>query len=197
MRLIFIPLLLLFAHSTLEAETSPKESIELSRSAINQANPLEPLIKGFEEVYCDTLYPGENITVQLWTNYSDKIYNGPNSEFVFLKDEEIVYRDSVYSFVQRFEFEDYNSDGVKDVLIQQYSDVRSNWTYNLYLIDTSLYVPEHIHEFSQIKNPHLNSTKDTITSYIISGDIYYKEFQLTQSKNIVQIGETIITGDPQ
>ncbi|MFK8037489.1 MAG: hypothetical protein AB8B74_04315 [Crocinitomicaceae bacterium] len=180
-------------------ELAPQsENVQIHQELpVFEEDRLETTIYKPLELNCDSLYNGENITVQLWTPKSNYEFDRPNSEFVFLRNGEAIFRDSVFSFVQQIEFEDYNLDGVKDVLIQEYSDARSNWTYNLYLINNNNYMPQHIAEFSEIKNPNLNSAGDTIISYVISGEIYTAEYLLDNSNRIIKIGETVITGDPK
>ncbi|MFK8045199.1 MAG: hypothetical protein AB8B72_06875 [Crocinitomicaceae bacterium] len=204
MRFIYLSFLIFHLQCTSEHgfdkyEFVPKTSkIQAQRELeVFEEGKLETTFNQPLEINCDSIYNGENIAVQLWTFESNYEFDRPNSEFVFLKNDEAIFRDSVFSFVRQIEFEDYNSDGVKDVLIQEYSDARSNWTYNLYLINTNNYMPEHIVEFSEIKNPNLNSTGDTIKSCVISDEIYSAEYLFDHSNRIIQIGETAIARDPK
>lgn len=38
----------------------------------------------------------------------------------------VLVKDSIFSSTQKIEFQDFNYDGIKDILIQNISDVRSN-----------------------------------------------------------------------
>jgi len=204
MQFIYLFSLAFLVQCTPEPRLDKAESVPQTKKlqtqyefVVFEEDKLETAIYQPIEINCDSLYNGENITVQLWTPKSNYEYSRPNSEFVFIRNGEAIFRDSVFSFAQKIEFEDYNLDGVKDVLIQEYSDARSNWTYNLYLINNDSFMPEHVVEFSEIKNPNLNSTGDTIKSYIMSAELYSTEYLLDNSNQIIQIGERVISGVPK
>ena len=198
MRLVHLLFFLTFIRCTFEPKNYEKESVKSNQVAqtkdedvVFDEDSLATAVYHPIEIQCDPIYNGGNITVQLWTPVPNYEHDRPNSAFIFMKNGEVIYRDSVFSFVQQIEFVDYNRDGVQDILIQEYSDARSNWTYNLYLVGKD-YMPEHIIEFSQIKNPNLNLTGDTIKSYVISGEIYSAKYLLDDSNNIIKIGESVI-----
>ena len=63
-----------------------------------------------------------------------------------------IFSDSIFNTVQEVGFTDFNNDGIKDILVQNISDVRSNWTYYLYLVDTAQNKLKKIKGFEEIKN---------------------------------------------
>ena len=93
-------------------------------------------------VKCDSIYKNKGITLKL-INFDDERdgYDGEKNCLLIITQKlknknSILVKDSIFSKVQKIEFEDYNNDNIKDILIQNISDVRSNWTYNLYLYNS-------------------------------------------------------------
>ncbi len=64
-----------------------------------------------------------------------------------------ILKDSIFSAVQKIEFADFNNDKIKDILVQNSSDVRSNWTYYLYLYNPKTNRFKRVKGFEEIKNP--------------------------------------------
>ena len=93
----------------------------------------------YKEIDCDSLYPNKNYKIVLKGNFENVDDDDHNSEFIFyqIKDGKkiVIFKDSILIRFGGIEFKDFNNDNIKDVLIQNESDVRSNLTYNLYLVD--------------------------------------------------------------
>lgn len=125
-------------------------------------------------ISCDSIYLGKgyNITLSTFDTFTSdetkwnalfllhKKTNGHNLE---------LFRDSIYNTLHDVGFEDYNGDGVKDILVQSYSDGRSNWTYYLYLVDTASDKVKKVKGFETIKNAKWNSEMKIIENYVLSG----------------------------
>ncbi|MEJ1238430.1 hypothetical protein WBG78_09885 [Chryseolinea sp. T2] len=130
-------------------------------------------VKTFE-TRCDSIYKNKGYRVVL-QHFPDGI--GANSDvntvFQFIrtagKEREIVHQDTIYSRTGEIEFKDFNNDGVKDLLIQNTSDVRSNWTYYLYLVDSLNNNLKKVKGFDEIKNPRYLSRYHLIDNYVNSG----------------------------
>jgi hypothetical protein len=125
-------------------------------------------------ILCDSIYPAKGYIISLSTFdtlTSDETKS--NALFSFRKKDKgqlvELFRDSIYNNVHDVLFEDYNNDGVKDILVQSYSDARSNWTYYLYLIDTTKDILQEIKGFEAIKNPKWNSEFQMVENYVMSG----------------------------
>ena len=94
--------------------------------------------------------------IPLDTNKVDE----PEYQFIFITIKQQsgqsleIFRDTIESTVQEVKFTDFNNDNIKDILIQNISDVRSNWTYNLYIVDKKLDFIRKIKGFEDIKNPN-------------------------------------------
>jgi len=125
------------------------------------------------EINCDSVYKDKGITLKLvpinsttnnehqykFTFIVFKQQNGQHSE---------IFRDTVESTVQEIKFADFNNDKIKDILIQNTSDVRSNWTYNLYMVDKNMYSIRKIKGFEEIKNPNYLPEYDLIDNMVKS-----------------------------
>ena len=129
---------------------------------------------------CDSIFKNKGYQIQLITfnplNILD--FKKNNAVFNLINETEIIYSDSIFTRVSQIEFQDFDKDGIKDILIQNISDVRSNWTYNLYLADLQNNKIEKIKEFNEIKNPKLNNELNIIESYVISGTNYTEFYKL-------------------
>jgi hypothetical protein len=126
------------------------------------------------EIVCDSVYKnkGFKLTLILFdtTNEDETI---PNTIFNLSKLTNgqylSIYSDSIFNKVQKIHFADYNNDNIKDILVQNFSDARSNWTYCLYLVDTALNKLKKIKGFEEIKNPNYLPQYNIIDCYVISG----------------------------
>ncbi|MBI3218015.1 MAG: hypothetical protein HYZ44_00735 [Bacteroidetes bacterium] len=94
------------------------------------------------------------------------------------------YRDTLYSKIGKIEFADYNNDKIKDILVQNISDARSNWTYNLYLTDLKNSTLKKVKGFEEIKNPTLDQDLGIIESRVNSGTNYIKFYRLLNNDSI-------------
>jgi hypothetical protein len=138
------------------------------------------------EINCDTVYPNKNYKIKL-TQFDTTIgdYDTiPNSVFVFYKEfngqKLKLFSDSIHimSQYQNVKFSDFNGDNIKDILIQNISDVRSNPTYYLYLIDTTHDKLTKIRGFEEIKNPNYVSKYNLIDNYVLSGQTWTSFYKI-------------------
>ncbi|MGN6353315.1 MAG: XAC2610-related protein [Parafilimonas sp.] len=129
---------------------------------------------GKTEIVCDTVYKnkGYKITLTLFDTANEGEAT-PNTLFTFSKqtNKEYVpfFSDSIFNNVQEVHFADFNNDGIKDILVQNISDVRINWTYYLYLVDTLQNKLKKIKGFEEIKNPNYLPQYNLIDNYVMSG----------------------------
>ncbi len=112
-------------------------------------------------IKCDSIYKGKLISIELINFKNDEDSDDANCTLIIkqrLKNEtKILLKDQIFSSAQEIEFRDFNNDNIKDVLVQNFSDVRSNWTYNLYLFNPKTNSFTKIIGFEEIKNPIYNS----------------------------------------
>jgi hypothetical protein len=140
------------------------------------------------EILCDTVYKNKDykLTLTLFdtTNRDETI---PNTLFTLSKLTDghyfPIYSDSIFNKVQEIHFSDFNNDNLKDILVQNISEVRSNWTYYLYLVDTTQNKLKKIKGFEEIKNPDYLRQYNLIDNYVISGR-NWTSFYKIQGDNI-------------
>lgn len=126
-------------------------------------------------IKCDSIYKDKGITIKLinFDNEKDGYENDKNSILIIYqkinRKNLTLIKDSIFSRVQEIEFKDFNNDKIKDVLIQNISDARSNWTYNLYLYSPQTNNFKRVIGFDEIKNPSYNSKYKIIESHVNSG----------------------------
>lgn len=197
--LLFI-LTLLTLNSCNNSGVQTKTSIADTSKIVSTA--LDKTIKdGFEttEINCDTVYLGKvyKLILRKFDSTSEDETKF-NSVFSFQKRTNgkysEIFSDSIFNITQDVKFEDFNNDKVKDILVQNYSDVRSNWTYYLYLIDTTYDRLKKIIGFEEIKNPSYVSKYDLIDNHVVSGT-NWTSFYKIKGDTIFDFG-IVIYGDP-
>ena len=140
----------------------------------------------------DSIYPNENLFIELKSLDSDN-ENVNQNKFKFRLSKNTnrqdldLYSDTIYSTTQIIEFKDFNNDKIKDILIQNESDVRSNWTYNLYLVDIKNAKLTKVKVFSEIKNPNYLKEFNLIDNYVNSGK-NWTSFYKIQNDSIIDLG---------
>lgn len=141
------------------------------------------------EIKCDSIYINKKITLKLISNKNDERegFSGElNSLFIIEQKEnnilKEVLKDSVFSRYQEIKFEDYNNDNIKDILVQNISDVRSNLTYYLYLFNPKTNSFKKVKGFEEIKNPSYNSKYNIVDNYVVSGQNYTSFYKIKNSK---------------
>lgn len=140
-------------------------------------------------INCDSIYKKKSITLLL-TRFEheeqDRYFDEKNCVFIVQQKTndktKKIFRDSIFSKVQEISFDDFNNDNVKDILIQNTSDVRSNWSYNLYLVNPNTFSLTKVEGFEKIKNPAYNSKYDIIESSVISGEDYMEFYKIVNNK---------------
>jgi len=151
------------------------------------------------EINCDTVYFGKGYKLTLKkfdsTNEDETKFN---TVFSFQKrtngQYSEIFSDSIFNKVHDVKFEDFNNDKIRDILIQNFSDIRSNWTYYLYLIDTTHERLKKIKGFEEIKNPSYVSKYDLVDNYVVSGT-NWTSFYKIKGDTILDF-EIVIYADP-
>ncbi len=126
------------------------------------------------EVICDTIFKNKNykFTLTLFDT-SNRFSDKANTIFTFEKlvngQYKTIFLDTIYCESQEIEFEIFNADKIKSILVKNNADIRSNWTYYLYRVDTSSNRLKKIRGFEEIKNPNYIAKYDIIDNYVMSG----------------------------
>jgi hypothetical protein len=150
------------------------------------------------DTLCDSIYKnkGYKIIQHYFPDGIDSI-NNKNTVFQLLltksNKKTIIYQDTIYSSTGEIVFRDFNNDGIKDILMQNISDVRSNWTYYLYLVDTVRDRLEKINGFEEIKNPNYLPKYNLIDNYVNSGQNWTNFYKIKGNK-IKDFGIVIYDG---
>lgn len=197
--------LLSFMHLSCEksksvTEEQKKQRIEDEVKAAVKYPKSEYNPEFFEEIECDSLYPNKNYKIVVKGNFEKLDNNEHNSEFILYqlrsnKDVEI-FRDSIFIRFGGIEFKDFNNDNIKDVLIQNGSDVRSNLTYNLYLVDLKNDKLNKIKGFNEIKNPRYLAKYNIIDNEVMSGRIWTSFYQI-KGDTVKDFGYVIYRGEDE
>ncbi|MFC7772522.1 XAC2610-related protein [Flavobacterium sp. GCM10027622] len=164
--------------NTSQEKEKQRKQIEAIKADIKKVTTTIPskdeYTEGTTEIICDTFYPNEGFKIVL-RKYDDKGDDETvnNSVFILSKLQNgnylEIYRDSIFRRFNEIQFKDFNNDGVKDILIENDSDVRSNLTYYLYLVDLKKDKLKKIKGFEEIKNPKNLPEYNLIDSSVMSG----------------------------
>lgn len=171
--LVLTALILTISCNNVEPKGSNSANDSLTTKRIVSI-PITGNISKTTEIDCDTVYKnkGYKITLTTFNTVSDD-ETKPNTIFVLskiLNEQHLtIFSDSIYNSFQVVRFDDFNNDNVKDILVQNFSDVRSNWTYYLYLVDTAQNKLKKIKGFKEIKNPNYLPQYNIIDNYVSSG----------------------------
>lgn len=135
------------------------------------------------EILCDSVYKnkGYKLTLSLFdTTNRDQTYSNTLFTLSKLTNGQYlpIYSDSISNELQEIQFADFNNDNVKDILVYNLSDVRSNRTYFLYLVDLDQNKLKKIKGFEQIKNPRYLRQYDLIDNYVVSGQIWTSFYKI-------------------
>ncbi len=139
-------------------------------------------------VNCDSIYTNKRISVKLinFDDEKDGYDDEKNSIFEIQQSvsgkNKILLKDSIFSKTQEIEFVDFNNDKIKDILVQNISDVRSNWTYSLYLYNSKENIFKKVIGFEEIKNPLLNSKYNIVESHVNSGSNWIGFYKIVKYK---------------
>ena len=158
--------------------------------------------KELKKINCDSIFTQKGYSVSLEYDAEDKTWDEtkPNIIFTFSKQsnckEKIIHREKLFSKFKNVEFIDFNGDGIKDILVENISDVRSNLTYNLFLVDFKNQKLRKIYGFSGIKNPNYLKKYDLIDCTVMSGRNWTSFYKIEGNK-IKDFGYVIEDGEDE
>jgi len=108
------------------------------------------------------------------------------------KTDVLYWKEHLFMHVVKdnFKYEDYNNDGVKDLLLFTTTGSRgSNEYYNLYLINPKTKMLNKVSGFDEITNPTYHQKYKVILGYGYASRNSYTIYQLKNNK-VVQIGQS-------
>ena len=148
------------------------------------------------KINCDSIFNKKGYSVSFEFDPKDQIIL--NVLFTFSKKingkEKIIHQERLHSQFQNVEFIDFNGDGIKDILIENTSDVRSNLTYNLFIVDFKNQNLRKIEGFDEIKNPNYLKEYDLIDCLVMSGKNWTSFYKIEGNK-IKDLGYVIQDGE--
>ncbi|WDF47262.1 hypothetical protein PQ459_01980 [Chryseobacterium sp. KACC 21268] len=154
--------------------------------------------KEVKKINCDSIYSQKGYSVSLEFDPKDQIFL--NVLFTFSKKingkEKIIHQEKLHSQFQNVEFIDFNGDGIKDILVENTSDVRSNLTYNLFIIDFKNQKLRKIEGFEEIKNPNYLKEYDLIDCMVMSGRNWTSFYKIEGNK-VKDFGYVIEDGEDE
>ena len=138
-------------------------------------------------VFNDNSY---RLTVHIFDNTGyDEERN--NAVLTFTKQEKnktkVIFKDSLYCMHPFIDFQDFNNDKIKDVLIFYSTGARANPTYHLYLTDKKSRKLIRVTGFEKLPNPSLDRTNNIITSIGLSGTNYYSFYRINMKNRLVNL----------
>lgn len=155
----------------------------LSLSAINSVAQNKFPVPLHDTIHCGSIYPNTNYQITLTAiGSTNEGENTPNTLFTVSRlsggKYMPIFSDSVFSKTRTIDFADYNDDKIPDILVHNISDVRSNQTYYLYLVDTAQNQLKKIKGFEVIKNPTYLPQYNLVTNYVMSGQIWTSFYKI-------------------
>lgn len=99
-----------------------------------------------------------------------------------------VFCDSTFCRHAILKREDFNGDGIKDILVFYDYDVRSNEMYHLYIVDSKNKNLIRVEEFEDLKNPTFNKRRNRIECYVVSGTNYTTFHKIIKLNQLINLG---------
>lgn len=148
------------------------------------------------KINCDSIFGKKGYLVSL--EFDPKDESQFNVLFTFSKKingkKKIIHQEKLYSQFQNVEFTDFNGDGIKDILIENTADVRSNETYHLFIVDFKNQKLRKIEGFEKIKNPNYLEKYNLIDCLVMSGRNWTRFYKIEGDK-IKDFGYTVEDGE--
>jgi hypothetical protein len=110
-----------------------------------------------------------------------------------LKTDQVFWKEKIYAKLinENIAYEDYNGDGIKDVLIFSETGARGgNAFYYLFLIDPKNKKIHKVKNFETIVNPEYNHKHHVVVSYGLSGTNNYSIYKISKEYNAYKIGKS-------
>jgi len=135
------------------------------------------------QIICDTVYKNKSyrFTLVLFdttNNFPDEANNIFTFEKLVNGQYKIIYRDSIYCENQEIQFKTFTTDNIKSILVKNNKDIRGNWTYYMYKVDTTKDKLIKIKGFEEIKNPNFIFKCNIIDNYVMSGKNWTSFYKL-------------------
>lgn len=183
---LLMSLLMVMACTDVPAEkkesTQPEISVKESRNLF---------------IDCDSIYPGSGLRIHMRdacpVDNSTGCYTYLFEVYKRLgNDSLVICRDTFWGLDKMIEFAHFNRDTIPDILVKSNTDVRSNWSFALYMVNRKTELTR-IKGFEKIKNPNYIPDYDLIDNFVHSGR-YYTIFYRIQEDSVYDLGVTCFMG---
>ena len=132
------------------------------------------------------------LTINIFDSANDSNAERNNAVLTFRSlngnHREILFKDSIFCMYPDIDFQDFNNDKNKDVLVFNYSGARANPTYYLYLTNLKKRNLVKVNGFENLPNPDLDTTHNIITSIALAGRNYYSFYEINSEDELVNLG---------
>jgi hypothetical protein len=161
------------------------------------AKPTDTTTIARTEIYNDstiTLFGDSSYKLTLQTFDTANNYDAERNNTVLILSKQdrnqikVLFRDSLFCMYPDIDFQDYNNDKIKDVLVFYYTGARANPTYHLYLTNLKNHNLIRVKGFEELPNPALDTTNNIITSIALSGTNYYSFYRINTQNKLIDLG---------
>jgi hypothetical protein len=137
-----------------------------------------------------SIFTGYKLRVTIFNHERGNDYDtAKNAVLVFYKNQNghrrDMFIDSTFCSRATVRLEDFNNDGVKDLLVFYDWDVRSNEMYHLYLVNAKGKRLLGVKGFENVKNPFFNKKHYVIESHVVSGRNYWVYYRINNANNLI------------
>lgn len=190
------PLLLTLLLISLASCVDKSHSSHVDRSA---AKTSDTIARPQSKTHTDssvTLFDDNSykLTLHIFDTTNDYNAERNNAVLIFsrlnVNQKEIFFRDSMFCMYPEIDFQDFNNDKVKDVLVFYYTGARANPTYHLYLTDLKNHDLIRVKGFEELPNPDLDTTHNIVTSIALAGSNYYSFYKINSRNKLVNLGHS-------
>ena len=168
-----------------------------SRVDTNAAKSIDTIARPQSKAYTDrtvTLFGDNSYKLALHIFDTSNVYDEEKNNAVLTfsrlsgNQKEIFFSDSMFCMYPDIDFQDFNNDKVKDVLVFYYTGARANPTYHLYLTDLKNHNLIRVKGFEELPNPDLDTANDIIISIALSGSNYYTFYRINSKDKLINLG---------
>jgi len=102
----------------------------------------------------------------------------------------ILFRDSLFCMYPEISLQDFNNDGINDIMIFYSTGARANLTYHLYITNPKNHTLNRVNDFEKLTNPALDRENNIIVSVGLAGSNYYSFYRITSKYKLLNLGHS-------
>jgi hypothetical protein len=136
------------------------------------------------------------VAIQYGINYNEE--DGLKTSNIYFgkigKTDKVFWKEQLQMRLinDNIQYQDYNNDGVKDLLIFEDTGARGgNSYYNLYFLNPINHTIKKVVDFNKIVNPSYNKKHKVIIGYgLVGNDVYVSIYKINANNQAYQIGKS-------